>query len=105
MKELEEGVLRLLEEGPVTPDEAAAKLRVAWATAQACLLKLASEGRVVAFRKGRVNVYFLKAPRKLAFKAPPWAKVKDLGELAEELEGYFPADISAAEMVEKERRA
>ncbi len=104
MERLESRIYTLLAEGPATPDEVATKLDVAWATAQGYLLKMVGSGRVSVSRKGRVNVYFLKAPHKLAFKVPPWTKVRSLTELAEELKKNFPSDVSAAEMIERERR-
>ncbi len=77
MKEgIEERLLKLLEEGLVTPNGVASKLRIAWATAQAHSLKLVGEGKVSISRKGRVNVYFRKAPKRLTFNAPSWAKSK-----------------------------
>jgi len=101
---LEARILRVLEEGPATPDEVATKLGIAWATAQGYLLKLAGTGRVQVSRKGRVNIYFLNIPRRLAFSVPPWVRVRSLEELADDLKTHFPANVSAAEMVERERR-
>lgn len=100
----EEKILEILEEEPATPDEVAQKLGTAWATAQGHLLKLVAAGKVVAIRKGRVNIYLLKFPSNVGPKTPPWAKVRDLKDLSKELEPYFPADISSAEMIEQERR-
>lgn len=103
-EQLEARILSLLEAGPATPQEVSTKLGIAWATAQGYLLKLVGMGMVIGSRKGRVNVYFLNAPRRLSFKVPSWAKVKSGEELSEELAPYFPADITAAEMIRKERR-
>jgi predicted ArsR family transcriptional regulator len=100
----EEAVIRILEKGPATPDEVAQKVGVAWATAQGVLMKLASDGTVVAVRKGKVNVYFLRFSAGISPRFPRWAKAKDLEELSKELEPYFPRKIAAAEMIEKERR-
>ena len=100
----EEAVLRILEKGPVTPDEVAQKIGVAWATAQGILMKLASDGTVVAVRKGKVNVYLLRFSAGISPRIPRWAKAKNLEELSKELEPYFPRKIAAAEMIEKERR-
>jgi len=100
----EEAVVRILEKGPATPDEVAQKIGVAWATAQGILMKLASSGTVVAVRKGKVNVYFLKFSTGISPRVPRWAKAKTLEELSKELEPYFSSKISAAEMIEKERR-
>ncbi len=104
MQKLESRIFTLLAEGPATPDEIAAKLDIAWATAQGYLLKLVGSRKVSVSRKGRVNVYFPKTPHRLAFKVPPWTKVRSLEELAEELEGHFPAHVSAADIIERERR-
>lgn len=100
----EEAVIRVLEKGAATPDEVAQKIGVAWATAQSLLMKLASDGRVIAFRKGRVNIYSLKFAAGISPRIPGWARAKSLETLSQELEPYFPSKISAADMVEKERR-
>ncbi|MGA2665337.1 MAG: hypothetical protein ABSF83_10370 [Nitrososphaerales archaeon] len=99
----EESVVRILEEGPATPDEVAQKIGVAWATAQGILMKLVSDGTAVTIRKGKVNVYLLKFQTGLSPRVPRWAKAKDLEVLSRELERYFSSETSAAEMVEKER--
>ena len=96
--------MRILENGPATPDEVAQKIGIAWATAQGILMKLASNGTVVAVRKGRVNLYMLKYPAGVSPRMPRWVKAKNLKELSEELEPYFPNSKSAADMIEKERR-
>ena len=100
----EERILEILEKGPVTPDEVAQRLGTAWATAQGHLLRLVASGKVVAVRKGRVNIYLLKFPSTVSPKTPPWAKARNLKDLSEELEAYFPTDVSASEMIELERR-
>jgi len=100
----EERVLKLLERGPATPDEVATSLGTAWVTAQGLLQKLVGAGKVSVSRKGRVNVYFLKEARRIVAIMPAWARSKDLRQLSEELETYFESNISAAEMVERERR-
>ncbi len=99
--ELDDRILGFLEEGPATPDEIASELRIAWATA---LLKLAGTGKVSASRKGRVNIYFLTAPRRVKPEVPAWARVRSLEELSEELRPYFAGKPSAADMARKERR-
>lgn len=105
MEETSEGrVLKMLEQGPVTPDEVAEALGTAWATAHGLLLKLEGEGRVRSARKGRVNVYFLKEARLLTPPMPSWARVRDLKELAEELEPYFAGAADSAAIIRKERR-
>ncbi len=101
---LDDRILGFLEEGPATPDEIASELRIAWATAQGHLLKLVGRGKVSASRKGRVNIYFLTAPRRIKPEVPAWARVRGLEELAEELRPYFADKPSAAEMARKERR-
>ncbi len=100
----EERILKILEQGPVTPDEVAQKLGIAWATAQGHLLRLVASAKVVTVRKGRVNIYLLKFPSSVTPKTPPWAKARNLKDLAEELESYFPKGVSASEIVELERR-
>ena len=100
----DERVLEILREGPATPDEIARKVGTAWATAQGRLLKLVGTGKVMMIRKGRVNIYILRFNAGPSPKTPMWAKSRPLEALAKELEGYFPPDISAAEMIEAERR-
>jgi len=102
--ELDDRILGFLDEGPATPDEIASELRIAWATAQGHLLKLAGTGKVSASRKGRVNIYFLTAPRRVKPEVPAWARVRSLEELSEELRPYFAGKPSAADMARKERR-
>lgn len=104
MTDLESKILDLLHQGPVTPDEVSDRLEVAWATAQGHLLRLVGKGTVSVARKGRVNVYFLKGLQKLTLNAPPWARTRSLEDLSEELKRYFPANLSAAEMIRRERR-
>lgn len=101
---LDEKILGFLEEGPATPDEIASELRIAWATAQGHLLRLAGTGKVSASRKGRVNVYFLANPHRIQPEVPSWIKVRSLEELSEELRPYFARTTSAADMVRKERK-
>jgi DNA-binding transcriptional ArsR family regulator len=101
---LDDKILGFLEEGPATPDEIASELRIAWATAQGHLLKLAGTGKVSASRKGRVNIYFLTTPRRVKPEVPAWARVRSLEELSEELRPYFAEKQSAADIVRKERR-
>lgn len=100
----DEEILRILERGPVTPDEVAKEVGVAWATAQGRLLRLVAEGKLISVRKGKVNIYLLKFPPRVTPRTPSWAKARDLEELSRELEPYFPSDVSASEMVERERR-
>jgi DNA-binding transcriptional ArsR family regulator len=100
----DERILAILSEGPATPDEVAKRLGTAWATAQGHLLKLVGTGKVTTIRKGRVNIYTLNSAAGHSPKTPMWAKSRPLDALARELEVYFPADISAAEMIQAERR-
>jgi DNA-binding transcriptional ArsR family regulator len=100
----DEEILRILERGPVTPDEVAKEIGVAWATAQGRLLRLVAEGKLIAVRKGKVNIYLQKFPVRVTPRTPSWAKARDLEELSRELEPYFPNNVSASEMVERERR-
>lgn len=104
VQSVEEKILQLLERGPVTPDEVAQELGIAWATAQGFLMRLVAAGKLAAARKGRVNIYFLRFPARVTPSIPSWAKVRDLEELSRELEPYFPRDVSAAEMIDRERR-
>jgi len=100
----DERILKFLGEGPATPDEVARKFGTAWATAQGHLLKLVGTGKVTTIRKGRVNIYTLRSTAGPTPKTPIWAKSRPLKVLAKELEGYFPRGVSAAEMIETERR-
>jgi DNA-binding transcriptional ArsR family regulator len=100
----DERILEILEHGPATPDEIATKLGTAWATARGRLLRLVGTGKVKAIRKGRVNIYILSYAAGPSPKSPIWAKSRPLGALARELEGYFLPSVSAAEMIEAERR-
>jgi predicted transcriptional regulator len=101
--ELSDKVLELLEEGPLTPDEVAHELGVSWGTAQSRLLGMVAKGKVRVLRKGRVNFYSLRQGERLQVSAPPWARVRPLEELAEELKHCFRPEISAAEMIRRER--
>jgi DNA-binding transcriptional ArsR family regulator len=104
MRDLDGDILELLERGAVTPDEVAKRLRISWATANGHLLKLVGEGKLLLIRKGRVNVYRAKDPSSLEFKVPKWVRHLSLEELSEELTRYFPRNMTAAEMIERERR-
>lgn len=104
MHDLTHRVLEELSKGPMTPDEVAKSLGISWSTAQGYLLKLTGEGKVSLVKKGRVNVFYLKAPRVLRFNVPAWIRVRSLRELSNELEEYLPEKPSAAEMVRMERR-
>jgi hypothetical protein len=97
-------ILEILEQGPATPDEIATKLGTAWATAQGRLLRLVGTGKVTMIRKGRVNIYIRSFTAGPSPKIPIWAKSVALEDLAKELESCFPAKVSAAEMIEAERR-
>lgn len=102
---MEEKLMKILAKGPATPDEVAKELEVAWATAQGRLMKLAADGVLVAVRKGKVNIYFLKYPAKVVPRAYPWAKARDLEVLSSELEPYFPPGTTSADMIRRERRS
>lgn len=104
MRNLEEAILELLESDAVTPDEVAKRLNVSWATANGHLLKLVGEGKVILIRKGRVNVYQAKGTSKRMFQVPKWTRPRSLEELSQELAQYFPRNLTAAEMIERERR-
>ena len=104
MHELEKDVLELLQKEAVTPADVAKRLGISWATANGHLLKLVGEGKAALIRKGRVNVYRAKGPSVQAFHAPKWIRPRPLEELSDELSEYFPKDMAAADMIEKERR-
>jgi DNA-binding transcriptional ArsR family regulator len=104
MAQLENDLLALLRKEAVTPDEAAKRLGVSWATANGHLLKLVGEGKAILVRKGRVNVYQAKATSTQTFRVPNWVKPLPLEVLSDELARYFSRSVTAAEMIEKERR-
>jgi DNA-binding transcriptional ArsR family regulator len=104
MRDLENDMLGLLRKEALTPDEAAKRLGVSWATANGHLLKLVGEGKAVLVRKGRVNVYQAKVPSTQTFRVPNWIKPLPLEVLSDELAHYFSRSVTAAEMIEKERR-
>lgn len=104
MRDLDHDILELLQNDAVTPDEVAKRLNISWATANGHLLKLVGEGGVLLVRKGRVNVYQAKGSSKRTFQVPKWIKPRSLEELSEELAQYFPRNMTAAQMIEKERR-
>lgn len=104
MRDLENDILELLRKDAVTPDEVAERLGVSWATANGHLLKLVGEGKAILVRKGRVNVYQAKGPSTQTFRVPNWIKPLPLEALSDELAQYFPRSVTAAEMIEKERR-
>jgi predicted transcriptional regulator len=104
MRNLDQDILDLLQSDAVTPDEVAKRLNISWATANGHLLKLVGEGKVLLVRKGRVNIYQAKGASKHEFQVPNWIKPRSLEELSDELAQYFPRNVTAAEMIEKERR-
>lgn len=104
MRDLDGDILELVQREAVTPDEVAKRLSISWATANGHLLKLVGEGKVLLIRKGRVNVYRARGTSSLGFEVPKWIKHRSLEELSEELARYFPRDVTAAEMIERERR-
>jgi len=104
MRDLDGDILELVQREAVTPDEVAKRLSISWATANGHLLKLVGEGKVLLIRKGRVNVYRARSTFTLGFQVPKWIRRRSLEELSEELAHYFPRNITAAEMIERERR-
>jgi len=104
MRDLDGDILELVQREAVTPDEVAKRLSISWATANGHLLKLVGEGRVLLIRKGRVNVYRAKSATGLGFQVPKWVRRRSLEDLSEELASYFPRNVTAAEMIERERR-
>jgi len=104
MRNLDQDILQLLENDAVTPDEVAKRLNISWATANGHLLKLVGEGKVLLVRKGRVNVYQARVTSRGMFQVPKWIRPRSLEELSDELAQYFPRNMTAADMIEKERR-
>ena len=104
MRDLDVSILELVQGDAVTPDEVAKQLGISWATANGHLLKLVGEGKVFLIRKGRVNVYRAVAPSNLEFQVPRLVRHRSLEELSEELADYFPRNVTAAELVLRERR-
>ena len=104
MRDLDKDILELLRKDAATPDEVAERLGVSWATANGHLLRLVGEGKAILVRKGRVNVYHAKGPSTQTFRVPNWVRPLSLQVLSDELTQYFPRSVSAAEMIEKERR-
>lgn len=104
MRNLDDDILELLRIDAVTPDEVAKRLKISWATANGHLLKLVGEGKVLLVRKGRVNIYQAKGASRRMLQVPKWIRARSLEELSDELAQYFPRNMTAAEMIEKERR-
>ncbi len=104
MRDLDGDILELVQRDAVTPDEVAKRLSISWATANGHLLKLVGEGKVLLIRKGRVNVYRARGTSSRGFQVPKWVRRRSLEELSEELARYFPRNVTAAEMIERERR-
>jgi DNA-binding transcriptional ArsR family regulator len=104
MRDLDADILELVQRESVTPDEVAKRLSISWATANRHLLKLVGEGKVLLVRKGRANVYRARLTSSRGFQAPKWVRSRSLEELSEELARYFPRNVTAAEMIETERR-
>jgi DNA-binding transcriptional ArsR family regulator len=104
MRNLEQDILGLLRKDAVTPDEVAQRLGISWATANGHLLKLVGEGKAVLMRKGRVNIYRAIGSSAQMFHVPKWIKPRSLEQLSDELAQYFPRNVTAADMIEKERR-
>lgn len=77
---------------------------ISWNTAQNYLLKLCNKKMVRCIKKGRVNIYFLEIPKEITFDIPNWVTKKSLKEISDEIENDFDKNISAQEIVEKERR-
>lgn len=103
MEDLDREVAAMLRKGPLTPDEVSSGLGISWATANASLLRLASQGKATVSRKGRVNVFFIGPTGSASKHFPSWARPRRLEDLSLELSGYFSEGVSAAEMVRRER--
>jgi DNA-binding transcriptional ArsR family regulator len=104
MRDLDGAILELVRREAVTPDEVAKRLSISWATANGHLLKLVGEGKVLLIRKGRVNVYRAIGTSSRGFQVPTWVRRRSLEELSEALARYFPRNLTAADMIERERR-
>jgi hypothetical protein len=84
MRDVDADMLGLIRQEAVTPDEVAKRLGISWARAASTSI---SAGGL---------------PHKPStFK---WIRPKPLEQLSDELAGYFPRDLTATEMIEKERR-
>jgi predicted ArsR family transcriptional regulator len=104
MRDVDADILGLIRQGAVTPDEVAKRLGISWATANGHLLKLVGEGKLVHLRKDGVNVYQRRRSSTQTFHVPKRIGPKPLEQLSDELARYFPRDLTATEMIEKERR-
>jgi len=102
--EIEDKIIEILEKEPSTPEEISRKIGISWNTAQNYLLKLSNEKIVRYIKKGRVNIYFLNIQRGITIDIPSWVKIKSLKEISDEIEDYFDENLSAQDMIEKERR-
>jgi len=105
MHDLTHHILKELSKEPMTPNEIAKRFRIYWSTAQCHLLRLAEEGKVSLVKNGRMNIFYLKAPRILRFDLPTWVMVRSLRDISNELEKYLPTEPTAAEMVRADRRS
>jgi DNA-binding transcriptional ArsR family regulator len=104
VRDLDGDILELVRREAVTPNEVARRLSISWATANGHLLELVGEGKVLLIRKGRVNVYRVRQTPSRGFQVPKWVKRCSLEELSEELAHYFPRNVTAAEVIEREPR-
>ncbi|NVM03089.1 MAG: hypothetical protein HWN67_12175 [Candidatus Helarchaeota archaeon] len=95
--------MNILKKEPSTPEDISRIFGISWNTAQNYLLKLCNNKLIKCVKKGRVNIYFLDRPKELKFEIPNWVKSKSLEEISNEIQNYFE-DISAQEIVDKERR-
>ncbi|MBS7622930.1 hypothetical protein KEJ39_04545 [Candidatus Bathyarchaeota archaeon] len=103
MYNVEEEIMKLLHKEAVTPDEVAKRFRLSWPRANGHLLKLVGEGKASLVRKGCVNGYH-EVYAFYVFRVPKWVRPRSLEELSDELAEYFQKGVSAAEMIERERR-
>ncbi len=102
--EIEDKIIEILEKEPSTPEEISRKIGISWNTAQNYLLKLSNEKIVRYIKKGRVNIYFLNIQKDIIIDIPNWVRIKSLKELSEEIEDYFDENLSAQDIIERERR-
>ena len=104
MKDIAERILQLLHKDFMTTADVARHVNLSWSTANTHLLKLVNEGKASLLRKGRVNIYHAKTSSRHILKGPRWIRLKSLEQLSDELEEYFPSNMTTAEMIEKQRR-
>lgn len=101
---IDDKIIKILENEPSTPEEISKKIGISWNTAQNYLLKLSNEKIVRYIKKGRVNIYFLNVQKDIVIDIPNWVKEKPIEQIAEEIQDYFDENLSAQDIVDRERR-